>query len=489
LAPFSLILATAVVARRYPLTIPSLIFWGLVIGAFGGALSLAQPSLFRSMSVVADATAITYDGRAFGFYLQPNGLAMGMVILFLLFIFSVDPEQIWRIGIASALLVSTVIFSGSRAGMIETAILLTLMIVIPVFSSYSRGRSLPIVRTFPIVALFLALTVILVLLFSEDLGFFKQNGLADRIASLFDRGKLKSDGSVQGRLYLQKLFVQRALNRPWFGHGLGSVTYYIDSGRYLAGAAHNSLLDWWFQFGAVGVTLMGAAVYRVWADLGTDKSAHTRRWRTCFFLVVLCFIFASNMLAVMRPFWILIGAIYGLMSYKELNTIYVVRTPACQSRDTLLASARGEWIAQRSERVSARERAVSLRHSRRATPQRRERDQVSAQNKVAVEKESANQIAERQRISLEQLKERRERARKLLEDHQRQTQMAEIERESFRKFAFRFVLFFNVPVLLIAHVVLILNGAGYQYLHFSLLFFDILTIMTLSFYRFRDSKR
>ena len=131
-----------------------------------------------------------------------------------------------------------------------------------------------------------------------------------RMTSVFS-GEVAYDGSVADRLAFQEAFVQRILEKPYFGYGLGSVTTLLNQGRLL-GAAHNQFLDLALQYGLLGLALMAACAVRLFRRL-RDMQVEPAAGRA---LVVLAGLglsmMGTNMIFDMQNFYVLLGYIFAV---------------------------------------------------------------------------------------------------------------------------------------------------------------------------------
>jgi hypothetical protein len=224
----------------------------LAITVFGLVLSMIMPSYFEAVARLADAQT-GYHERAFGFFMQPNSAALGLVILFCgWYSMWKLKKTLWDVVAMVALLALTLV-TGSRTGVIIAAVVCG-MIVVDAWrvrreqGSFSSG-------------ILYAKAILLVSCMAVG-GIWLNQYAASRSSSHFDlhnrilhltsfrlsESNVMSDNSLQARLGAQGLYLLLIKERPFFGHGLGAESLYLQDGT-LHLSSHSALLACWMQYG------------------------------------------------------------------------------------------------------------------------------------------------------------------------------------------------------------------------------------------------
>jgi len=298
-----------------------LIALGISIAAM--LASIASPSLFAGMATMASAR-FDYLGRGSGLFLQPNLMAYNLILIMILLQFSLPRERFRLNMMTSIIFLIAVFLTGSRGGLIAACTL--------IFGLFVVDRRLNDTRFF-ISGVVLALVAIFIWLVAD---LYTQGGIdltlyLERVMSIFD-DEITYQGSVSLRLAFQAEFLRRIEEQPWFGYGLGSVAYLLDTG-YLIGAAHNQFLDLTLQFGLFGGLLALICAWCVYKHMQSRDFGLSRARAIVFMLALALTMMGTNMIFNMQNFYILLGYVLAVRSGLARHM-----TPIAPTTRTVLAT-------------------------------------------------------------------------------------------------------------------------------------------------------
>lgn len=294
----------------------------LIISAGGAIASILFPVVFLPLALEA-GTMIEYEGRAFGFFLQPNTL--GLSICFLMFCLNctfqrqtIYVNSIWII-FFSILVLST----GSRFSII----IMTLMIVFVLMRGTTSGEVKRFsYLNFSKVALMLCVIWLFASLIFHLFGFdqlAEEGNAADRIRTMLQFEFFHSTdgdgrGTVSDRIGAQINYIEMIGNHPFLGYGIGSQTALLESGA-IPLSAHSSILSYAFEYGIPYVILLVMGLsYLLWKRTARpSRSYHLKLVRMLFFAFLISFT-ANHGMIENRFFYVLLG--FGL-SVTYLNRL------------------------------------------------------------------------------------------------------------------------------------------------------------------------
>ena len=231
--------------------------------------------------------------------------------------------------------------TSSRAGL--AAYLLALVILVAAeYRSYRRGQRKKVQsfkRTRQI-ALVCASLFVVVALFSEVLSTRVGNAASD----------------VQSRFDMYVIYWNVWLEKPWFGHGLGSFNRVNDylmtldnvGTTGLMGAAHNVILQWLIQQGIIGTVLICSLIVSIHVPLVQVVGAKTRYSKT-FIRMSLC---ASGLV-------ILHGMVDYALEIPSIMWTYTFLLGLAHGRATFLQQTRND----RLDKTEASEADSKLRNA------------------------------------------------------------------------------------------------------------------------------
>ncbi len=259
----TLLIAGFIIGFAYrDVAINKLILSMIFIISLSALTSLFVPDIFSLIASDAGAN-ISYDQRAFGFFLQPNALAVCLVFIYSRF----DSGVSSRVSEYSAffLVLGTIVISGSRFGLI---LLLVLQFFKILLTGYRQGKEVSFLgRAFSVMALFLFLYLLSLLIaqfLANSIGSI--GGLGDRILNLMQfrfghSGDLGEINSLNLRLQQQEIYLDLIRNSFTFGYGFGFEKESLRSGQ-IELAAHSTVLSMALDFGIiyVGIFILAAVL-------------------------------------------------------------------------------------------------------------------------------------------------------------------------------------------------------------------------------------
>lgn len=299
-----------------------LIIGSLALTLFGLVLNVMAPHYFEQVASLADA-AIARQGRAFGFLLQPNQLAISILFLYTgLFAFGISKSNIWLQRAAMLLLMLAVLMTGSRTGILGVVIVFFFFLLNDLNQKLSSVAFLVRsgVSMLWVVALIVGMNHYLSQLGNIDSG---RQDLVDRIEMILsfrltDDDGIQDDGSVRERRTAQAEYLSMLSERPFLGYGLGSGNYYQDLGRlYLS--AHSSALASAFDFGGLYPAVFAILIilfYRRREMRGFKPVLQTSSVAQFVFISVFLF-FVSSIFST-RSFYVVMGAFFAAVFFRNM---------------------------------------------------------------------------------------------------------------------------------------------------------------------------
>jgi hypothetical protein len=283
---------------------------------FGLVASMVVPEYFWSVASLAGAHRLQNEGRAFGFFLQPNSLAVSMGILFVGWFGIWSRKTPAREVVAIGVLFVAMLLTGSRTGILM-AVITTGLILLP-SRMKGLGNSKYMVRAVLLAiggfAGLIAVGQYLSQAGGED---NRRADLLNRIQTMAsfqvsDDGSVQHDGSVKERLQAQMLYVNQIRLKPLFGHGLGSETYY-KANLTLVKTAHSQVIISTMQIGliySVVFVVMFLQFHQKVNRKEVERLLETSVVTQFVCIVLLLFMINGDLLSN-RAFYALFGVVYG----------------------------------------------------------------------------------------------------------------------------------------------------------------------------------
>ncbi len=296
----------------------------LIITIIGLVLSMLMPGYFEAVAALGRHKT-DYMGRAFGFSMQPNSLAVSIGFLFLAwFALWKGKNAMLEVGAILAFLL-VMLLTGSRTGMLVGALTVTLHLAYQ-WRMWLKGKSnfrYPHLKT-------LALSICIiggVVGTRVHLGSLGENAgrsegdLIDRMDALLRgrlsfRGNVMDDVSVQERFGAQEAYWSLIAERPVLGHGFGSDAYYRENG-FISTSAHSDALTCAMEYGALYPFVFGLMVFQLYRNHNRrDMEGVLRTNSICQIVAVIMFLFTiAGGLAFNRTFYVVLGGIFAAICF------------------------------------------------------------------------------------------------------------------------------------------------------------------------------
>lgn len=260
----------------------------LIFTIVAGLVSTFFFQLFTPFAELTDSKNF-YWGRAFGFYLQPNSLAIAINLLYLL-VYALSRRVNLIIYLFPIALVG-ILAAGSRTNMLGFFIINMCVFIHSLRNSEIELRK-PVMRVLASSSLVVVLTApYLFEKLSGDEFKYLTERLVYAIEIVSESGageKVSKDTSVQDRLNYQISYLNAIEKKPFLGYGFGVQEKMIENG-VLLGASHNSFLEYLLQGGIFYFFwfLMFALLF--WIFLANFKDRSFAKYAYISFLVFMTF--------------------------------------------------------------------------------------------------------------------------------------------------------------------------------------------------------
>jgi hypothetical protein len=315
----------------------------LAVTIFGLVLSMLAPEHFQQVALLQGESDedVFMMGRAFGFFMQPNQLALGLAYLF------IGWFSLWRyktsvLGVVAIVVyMCVVLLTGSRIGMVIAVIITTFTL-----AYFWRKESSKAVACRRLYAKALVLGVCVVtgiacVRYYAGLTGYEKGSLLDRMSTLVsfklsDHG-VRYDESVEQRLRAQTIYWSLIGAKLVWGHGLGSETYYYAKGP-IDVTSHSSALQCTMAYGVLypfAFSLLMVRLYRNGNRIDAGEAFGINAILQ-FVLVVLLVFTVSGQLLDDRAFYVVLGAFCAAVS-----------CPGCVSSYSNGTDRIGGWLTEK----------------------------------------------------------------------------------------------------------------------------------------------
>lgn len=250
----SLFLAAIVYGRIHGLVALHRVFViSLAVSVVGVVLSFLAPSYFDALARSAGA-GTEYQGRAFGFFLQPNAAAKAITYLFLGW-YSLwrHKTRLWDYAAILGLL-AVVLLTGSRTGALTATLICVLTVFQGTIAKLKRNNEhfgFAFVKPVLLVSL---VGIGLVLANGYASSRLDEGGVFSRMSMLtslrLSENGISSDGSTQARREAQQVYWTLIRERPLLGHGFGAEVHYQEVKGIIQLNSHSTALSVWMEYGA-----------------------------------------------------------------------------------------------------------------------------------------------------------------------------------------------------------------------------------------------
>jgi len=254
---FTLLLATAVyLLRKGFKSFHRIVAVAVAVTIFGLILSMFTEAFFQPVASITD-NALRYEGRAYGFFIQPNEAAINFVLLFIVWFSGLRKTKMSTVFLSLFGLLVLVILTGSRGGFVVAVATIFLMFInksVRAVKPFKILISPKSIITFLLVfGCFLACIPLLLNFLAENLPRSADNfSVVNRIEAMSQMKLAEKDyrgkSTVAGRLEVFKRYSAMICERPILGNGFGSITI-LQSKGVLGLSAHNQYLEIAFETG------------------------------------------------------------------------------------------------------------------------------------------------------------------------------------------------------------------------------------------------
>jgi hypothetical protein len=270
--------------------------WSLLVSLVGLLASLMSPELFASTALLAGESP-GHEGRAFGFFLQPNRAATSILVLGIVWNAAIGGHSLGRGVVRSLLVLLGVTLTGSRGGIVVAVVICGMMIADSgLGNARMMGRRVSLAVRLSLV-MFLSAVVFGSFWYSLSTASssLADSGLQRRVEFLLSAPSAEAfldDASVSARLVYQAQYLDRIRRRPLEGFGLGAANYFGESGELL-NSSHNLFIETSFDFGVLYGLALLITMGLTWR---AARGVWPRRW-TAPHSQLIAFLFASGLIS------------------------------------------------------------------------------------------------------------------------------------------------------------------------------------------------
>lgn len=239
----------------------------LLVSAAGAVASVAAPQLFDTMRAAAEASDV-FDGRAYGFQLQPNSLAISVVFISLAVLASATGKL--RL---TGIVVTVAVIAATASRFSILLFLVGLLLYGGANENRRQAFFKAIVTRSKAVWVLLTLWLVAALIFNAfGLSQYAHDGnIFDRLNAILG-GSIEQSidvngvGSLNLRMEAQWVYFDYIMQHPLLGYGIGAEAAMKLSGEIVL-AAHSSFLEQALNFGfpySLALVLVFAWPLRPW---------------------------------------------------------------------------------------------------------------------------------------------------------------------------------------------------------------------------------
>jgi O-antigen ligase len=320
---FTLLLGVIIyISRRGFLSFHYVLTIAFVVTIFGLILSMITDSVFQPVALMTDHD-LEYQGRAYGFFIQPNVAAMNFLLLFIAWFAGINTPKLSKVFLSTYLLFMLIGITGSRGGYIVT---LAVLVLIFIHNSVKLRKPFSLLMNLKNIVIFL-----LLIFFSQfsisllpNLQVMLSSGskdnynLAARTKAISEMKfiekdvKGKSTVADRGRIFLY--YYDLVCKHPVLGYGFGSNTYYLKEGS-LQRSSHNQYLKIAYETGIFRMLFYLAILLFIYLDSKRKRIQqlfHTNSYIQ-FLVVVMLAGLVSNTVLDSRVFYCVLGVFIAII--------------------------------------------------------------------------------------------------------------------------------------------------------------------------------
>jgi len=327
---FTLLLAVVIYLLRNGFeSFNRIITIAIAITVAGLLLSMFKNGYFQSVASIT-GKRIVFQGRAFGFFMRPNILAMNSTLLFIVWFAGLRKTRILTTFFSLFGLLVLVSLTGSRGGFLMAVAVVSLVFINKSIRVKKPFKILispkSIISFFLVFGCFLACIPLLLSFLTAKLP--KHTGYYDVVARINAMSKMKlteknaeGKSTVNGRLQALKYYSTMTCERPILGHGFGARNIFRAEG-VLRLSSHNQYLRIAFETGIFRLAFYLLLLLSIYVHPGrkqTERLLDTNSYAQMFMVVMLAGM-VSNTVLNSRVFYCVLGCFIALLiSPKVLN--------------------------------------------------------------------------------------------------------------------------------------------------------------------------
>lgn len=320
------------------------VFGSFVIGIVGILLSYLQPGLFERVAYMQAAASplgvVEYEtitvaterqGRAFGFYMQPNRASFVIALHLVILVFVGFHSRVkTRLAILAVALFA-ILLTGSRGGFVYIGLIAAMLAFFELKNGvrikgrvFGGGRSIPAYLFFGLLGLgFVGLASYV------DFSRNPERSAVMRVLNTFFSSQNESlvyDPSIEGRLIAQVDYIHAIGRSPILGHGLGASALDKYMGNLFL-SSHNNILETAYNYGVPMTIAMYA--YLFWLAFNRGSRAMKDYFRLNYSVATFAFILASslvtNVVFEYRAFPTVMGFWVAMLVFKDFRGLHPKR--------------------------------------------------------------------------------------------------------------------------------------------------------------------
>ena len=295
---------------------------------FGLVLNMILPDLFLTVGNLASARTFTMN-RPGGFHLQPNGLAVGICFVFMGWhIFSSEKTPFVE-ATSMVLLMTMLILTGSRTGMVLGALIIVIHYSYQWYSSLTPSKQgFYFGKRMSVLLVFIFAGIVSLKAFTQVYAQYldvKTDGIIDRINNVLEfrltneGPSVLEDSSVLDRWAAQKIYLDLIAEKPLVGHGFGAETNYLDYG-VLYKSSHSTILSLAMAYGVFYPLFYLVLIFKLIFHRNRkwiEKQSGTNMIIQLVAISAVLFLYSSNVLE-RRSYMVILGAMIVLINYPSL---------------------------------------------------------------------------------------------------------------------------------------------------------------------------
>ncbi len=283
----------------------------LLITIAGMALSLIAPGHFTAVADLANART-DYMGRPFGFFLQPNSLAVSIGFLFIAW-YALRQRKgvLFDVAAIGGFLLLELV-TGSRSGILVAGVTGALILGHSWRSRLFSGRLLVTIGVLAICVGGAAAALNLYLSRVGSTTVRREVDLIDRMQAMLSlklnpQGGVEDDISVQKRMETQAVYWDLVMQKPLLGHGFGADSHYQETG-VIRLSAHSDALTRAMEQGLLCPIVFVWMLLRLyWRRGRRDLEDFFETNATAQFVFITIPLFAGSSIFDERTFFVVLG--------------------------------------------------------------------------------------------------------------------------------------------------------------------------------------